>query len=134
MAVLIGLLLVLFSIGVVLYPFLKTRRLSGDATAPSSLDELVEMRHAIYANINTLELERGLGNVDEEEYSQRLERYRLEAAATFREQEKLDAQVQEAEQALEDEVRQVRQFRIFGQAQQEQEGHRTADNEPGGTA
>ena len=98
MAVLVGLLLVVFCIGVALYPFLKARS-SSRRNGPSSVRDIVDRRRSIYADLETLELERGLGNVDETEYEERSREYRLAAAATFRDQEMLeeaDAEVEEA--------------------------------------
>lgn len=91
MAVLVGLLLVVFCIGVALYPFLKARTVSARADASPSVQELVERRRAIYSDLETLDMDRGLGHVDEAEYQERSREYRLAAAATFRDQERLEA-------------------------------------------
>ena len=109
MAVLIGFLLVLFCIGVILYPFLKSR--SRSAT-PDSLEELAHRRRAIYAEIETLKLERELGNLVEEEYQRALQSHRLAAAATFREQEALEVRLEEADRVLEQEVLRLRGRRL----------------------
>jgi hypothetical protein len=90
-AVLVGLLLVVFCIGVALYPFLKARTVSARADASPSVQELVERRQAIYSDLEILDLDRGIGHVDEAEYQKRSREYRLAAAATFRDQERLEA-------------------------------------------
>ena len=78
MALLIGLLLVLFSVGVVIYPFLKVRLPRGIAGSPP-LEEPALKRQAVYSDIQTLELEHELGKLDEEDYRLRLQSYRLAA-------------------------------------------------------
>ena len=100
MAVTVGLLLVVFCIGVALYPFLKARTSSSRPDASLSVRELVERRQAIYADLETLELERGLRHVDETEYEERSRDYRLAAAATFRDQERLESADAEVEETI----------------------------------
>ena len=74
-----------------MYPFLKARTVSARADASPSVQELVERRRAIYSDLETLDMDRGLGHVDEAEYQERSREYRLAAAATFRDQERLEA-------------------------------------------
>ena len=99
MAVVVGLLLVLFCIAVALYPFFKHRSSTARVDNAASVRDIVERRRAIYADLETLELEHGLGNLDDAEYEERSREFRLAAASTFREQEMLedaDAEVEEA--------------------------------------
>ncbi len=103
MAVLVGLLLVVFCIGVALYPFLKVRS-SGRVDNSAPVREILERRRAIYADLETLELERGLGNVDEVEYKERSREFRLAAAATFRDQESLERADEDIEEAISKEL------------------------------
>jgi hypothetical protein len=89
MAVLIGLLLVIFSMGIVMYPFFKVTRL-GNISGSTPLDEPVKRRNLIYSDIRTLELDHQLGKLEEDDYHRRLHIYRINAAATFKEQEDLE--------------------------------------------
>ncbi len=100
MAVLAGLLLVVFCIGVALYPFLKVRESRARTASSPSSQDLVERRRAIYADLETLELERGLGHIDDAEYEERFRGYRLAAAATFRDQELLQTAEAEVEEVI----------------------------------
>ena len=104
MAVLVGLLLVVFCIGVALYPFLKARTGSARAGASPSVQELVERRRAIYSDLETLDVDRGIGHVDEAEYQERSREYRLAAAATFRDQERLETADGMVEDAISQEL------------------------------
>ena len=99
MALIIGTILALFSLGVAVYPFLRRRRdgrdragsapvdrdglpatAAGDATAgPDSID-------SVYDAIRTLQLERELGNIPEGLYREQLADYRRQAALALRQQ------------------------------------------------
>ena len=103
MGILIGLLLVLFSLGVVVYPFLKARR-PDILTIPSSLHGLVERRLAIYTDVQTLQLEHELGNVEDEDYHHRLRSYLAAAAATLRDEENAQAILEKLDRRVEEEV------------------------------
>jgi hypothetical protein len=60
----------------------------------------MERRRAIYSDLETLDVERGLGDVDETEYQERSRDFRLAAAATFRDQELLESADAEVEEAI----------------------------------
>ena len=98
MALIIGTILALFSLGVAVYPFLRRRRdktgagsaqadrdglpvaAAGDAAAgPDSID-------SVYDAIRTLQLERELGNIPEGLYREQLDDYRRQAALALRQQ------------------------------------------------
>ena len=100
MAVVVGLLLVAFCIAVALYPLLKSRTTSSPSDSSLSIRELMERRRNIYSDLETLDVERGLGHVDEAEYQERSRDFRLAAAATFRDQELLEAADAEVEDAI----------------------------------
>ena len=110
MAIMMGLLLVLFSAAVVAYPFLKARRPAGAASF-ASLEELAERRRAIYSEIRTLELEHDLGKLEEVDYLHRLRSYKLAAATTFREQDGMETRLKELDSAVEEEVAAMRRAR-----------------------
>ena len=121
MAVLIGALLTILVIAVVVYPFIKARFAGwpspttdspsrtdrGSSSEPGGLPEPAD-REAIYEEIKTLRLEYELGSVEEKEYQERLRAYRLQAAATLRDQEMLE---QGLDLSLEDEILAARQLR-----------------------
>lgn len=113
MVIVIGFLLVVFSIAVVVYPFLK-RPLYSDTTASQDDENFEGERRIIYSDIDTLELEKRLGHIDDQEYHMRLRDYRLAAAATFRDQEALRSHQEkliEYTEYLNEEVKQVQRSR-----------------------
>ena len=84
MALLVAAALVILSIAVVLYPFMKLRSRSraeesgaGAGSSGPDLESLLE-------SIRTLQLEYQLGKVPEDDYQRQLRSYRLEAAAALR--------------------------------------------------
>ena len=124
MTLLIGLLLVALSIGVVVLPFYRGRRdvdANGDA---GFLDANEVRRRGLYEEIETLELERNVGNVDQEEYHRRLQALRMAAAATFREQDRDRLLRESADRGIEREVLDIRRSRLGSQTSLPQEpGH-----------
>lgn len=96
MAIFIGALLTILSIGVVLYPFLKRGgafRQAASSPDPDSetADEGPELE-AIYEAIQTLHLEHQLGNVPQGLYREQLGTYRRQAALALRRQAELMGQ------------------------------------------
>ncbi len=96
MALIIGTILALFSLGVAVYPFLRRRRVRAGssqadrdglpvaaggevAAGPDSVD-------SVYDAIRTLQLERELGNIPEGLYREQLDDYRRQAALALRQQ------------------------------------------------
>ena len=84
MAFLVGAALAVFSVAIVLYPFLKSRPRTrperaedGGAAAPPELEP-------IYDAIGTLQLEFELGKVPEHLYREQMRGYRVQAAAVLR--------------------------------------------------
>lgn len=123
MALVIGGVLALLAVAVAVYPFIRHRfaGASGttvtededDPTGVGSLlaaDELTE----IYRAINTLRLERELGNIPEGLYREQLNGYRLRAAQALRERELNQAEGEDW--ALEEEIKVARSgfYRIGG--------------------
>ena len=98
MALIIGTILALLSLGVAVYPFAR-RRLGLDkaARAAAGGTESAETEiesgpdtaslSDIYAAIRTLQLERELGRIPEGLYQEQLNDYRLQAALALRRQE-----------------------------------------------
>lgn len=99
MALIIGTILALLSLGVAVYPFAR-RRLGMDkaarAAAAGGMDGAETETETgpdtasladIYAAIRTLQLERELGRIPEGLYQEQLNDYRLQAAMALRRQE-----------------------------------------------
>ena len=106
MAYLLGLLLALASIALLAWPILK-RRAQADYTPSSPFDSLSEaqrQRQQVYDEIKTLTLDRDLGHVPSQEYSDRLGAYRLRAASLLRQQERLSQGLSRLTREIEDEV------------------------------
>ena len=84
MAILIGAALALFSIGVVLYPFLKPRVAFLQPSPLANTDDDLPDLEAIYESIRILQLEHQLGNIAEGLYREQLDGYRVQAAMVLR--------------------------------------------------
>jgi hypothetical protein len=138
MALILGTILALLSVAVAVFPFVQRRRfgLAEEAGAPREARETREMPgqgdqgglpeteadtpglESIYDAIQTLQLERELGNIPEGLYREQLNGYRLQAAVALREQTRsqvlasgptIDAgQPFSADWALEEEIRVAR--------------------------
>ena len=114
MALIIGTILALFSLGVAVYPFLRRRRDGRDgagsaqddrdglpATAAGEVAAGPDSIDSVYDAIRTLQLERELGNIPEGLYREQLDDYRRQAALALRQQAM--AQVQAPAEALDTE-------------------------------
>ncbi len=95
----IGVLLALLAIGVVVYPFVRSRRSQRPFQSASA--GMAQPEEAALDEIRTLQLERELGRLDEEEYQARLRDYRVRAASLLREE---DLKLQETDAELEAEI------------------------------
>ena len=94
MAVLIGVLLAILVIAVVIYPFVKARFQPRSPLAVAPPDRVDPGgREAIYEEIRTLQLEYEMGSIDESEYEEQLRAYRLQAAATLRDQVRIQQEM-----------------------------------------
>ena len=87
MAVFLSVLLGVFCIGVVVYPFFKNRyfpnisdALIGSTDSTSELDN-------IFRSIRTLQLEYRMGNISEEAFNTELDQYRNDAATCIQQME-----------------------------------------------
>ena len=108
MAILIGLLLALALIVVLARPVLRRDGgVSGDMSSPDFL-EASRRQQQIYDDIKSLILDHELGNVPPQEYQERLETYRLQAANALREQEQLRHTLSRQEEELEDQALELR--------------------------
>jgi len=123
MALIIGTILALLSLGVAVYPFAR-RRLGldkADRAADGGTDGAETESAAgpdtasladIYAAIRTLQLERELGRIPEGMYQEQLNDYRIQAALALRRQEQESAAAapagRDADAALEAEIQAAR--------------------------
>ena len=97
----LGLIFAFFAILVLAWPVLRRgRAAAGQAPPPDALAEVTQRRSRIYDDIKTLALDHELGNVPDQEYTEKLAAYRLEAARALRDHE----QLQQAQTALEDDL------------------------------
>ena len=110
MALLLGALLAVGALVVVIWPFLRWERgVSNPVSDPSAgMAEMRQRREAIYREMRTLETEHGLGQVDAQEYEERLQGYRLQAAAALRQEEELAGRVARLDRAVEEEIQAAR--------------------------
>ncbi len=84
MALLVGAALAVFSVAVVVYPFLKPRlRARGDGPRAGAGLAGLDLE-TIYDAIRTLQLEYQLGQIPENLYREQLRGYRVQAAAALR--------------------------------------------------
>ena len=100
MFLLVAAALVVLSIGVLIYPFLRGRFQSedGEQVPVPVIGEVEDILDAI----RTLQLEFQLGNVPEPQYREELQAYRMQAAARLR--DRMESQGQDADLELEQEV------------------------------
>ena len=120
MALTLGTILALLSIAVAVYPFVRRRfgvagegngPAAGEVAAPDTATDVAGPElGAIYDAINTLRLERDLGNIPEGLYREQLNGYRWQAALVLRAyvQAQTQAQAVDSDWALEEEIRVAR--------------------------
>ena len=87
MAVFLSVLLGVFCIGVVVYPFFKNRYFPNISDAlVGSTDSTSELDN-IFRSIRTLQLEYRMGNISEEAFNTELDQYRNDAATCIQQME-----------------------------------------------
>tara|TARA_B100000809_G_scaffold79739_1_gene77881 strand:+ start:854 stop:1234 length:381 start_codon:yes stop_codon:yes gene_type:complete len=96
-------LLAVLAIVVVAIPFFRTPK-KADTFNPQDAEALRSQRESIYQALETLRLERELGQVDDREYQRQLREYRRQAAIALRQQEQVEGDLDELAAMLEDEV------------------------------
>ena len=87
-AIAIGAVLAIAAVVVVLLPFVRARR-DAEPALPFDAEGVRVQREALYRALETLRLERELGQVDDEEFERQMREYRRTAALLVREQERL---------------------------------------------
>jgi multidrug resistance efflux pump len=106
MGLALGVLLGVICVAVLLWPFLRRDRdvVTESGDTPDTLQALRAQRDGALEEVRLLRLDHELGNVDEKEYQSRLEALRLRAATLLRREERLSAELQQREAALEQAV------------------------------
>ena len=107
MALIVGLFLALVCIVVVALPFFR-RRIRGQQAPLGSLEALLERRQGIYGEIKALRLEYELSRVSREEYEDRLQVLRRQAAITLRDQESLMEELHSLDEEMEQAILRAR--------------------------
>ena len=111
MPYLLGLLLAFTAAALIAWPLLRSRR-SSSPLRHSALDALTETRRQrsqVYDDIQTLGLDRELGHVTADQYSEALETHRLRAALLLKQEGEIMAELAPRIDAIEDEVLAFRQ-------------------------
>ena len=107
-ALAIGAALAVVAIVVVLLPFVRRRRDDDEPLAPYDAEAVRLEREGLYRALETLRLERELGQVDAEEFERQAGEFRRAAALLVREQERILGEVAAPDDGLEREVREAR--------------------------
>lgn len=102
MTVVVGALLALFSLAIVAYPFLKSRKRTATPVEPATFAAAPPELAPVYDAIRTLQLEYQLGKVPENLYREQLTAYRLQAASILR--QRVEERAGSPEWLLEQEV------------------------------
>lgn len=84
MTLLVGAALAVFSLAIVVYPFLRSRFGSRNGGARPETRTVPTGLESIYDAIGTLQLEYQLGRIPEHLYQEQLQGYRVQAATTLR--------------------------------------------------
>ena len=110
MELLIGAVLAVLALAVVARPFLRRTTAAVDG-APDPAQDTRSEREALYREMAALEMEHEMGQIDSEEYEERLQEHRLQAAALLQAQEAHEAEAASLDRALEERIREARESR-----------------------
>ena len=110
MDLLLGAVLAVLALAVVARPFLRRSAASDDAPLDQTHD-IRSGREALYREMAALEMEHEMGQIDSEEYEERLQEHRLQAAALLQAQEAHEAEAASLDRALEERIREARESR-----------------------
>ena len=100
-------LLAVIAVVIVAIPFFRTPK-KDDTFNPRDVEVLRSQRESIYQALETLRLERALGQVDDQEYQRQLREYRRQAAIALQQQERVESDHEQLVALLEEEVLAVR--------------------------
>ena len=111
MELLIGAVLAVLALAVVAWPFLRRDASAADDAPPDQTQDTRSEREALYREMAALEMEHEMGQIDSEEYEERLQEHRLQAAALLQAQEAHEAEAASLDRALEERIREARESR-----------------------
>ena len=103
MVLAVSALLTMFAIAIVAIPFFRMPKETDTFTQQHS-KSLRSQRESLYQALETLRLERELGQVDDQEYQRQLREYRYQAALALQLEEQADSDPERLEDLLEEEV------------------------------
>ena len=103
MSLVFSALLAVIAIAIVAIPFFRTPK-KDDTFNPHDAEALRSQRESIYQALETLRLERELGQVDDQEYQRQLLEYRRQAAMALQAQEHVEGDQERLVAMLEEEV------------------------------
>ncbi len=112
MAYIIGFIIAAVSVALVATPFFRQRGKSKEPEVLTARVEAQDKRRRIYQEMDTIQLDYDMGNIDEAQYQQQIQSYRLEAASLIREQQKHGQKITGT--ALEEEIKAFRSARASG--------------------
>ena len=105
----VGAVLALLALAVVARPFLRPSTVDTDDAPADQTQQTRSEREALYREMAALEMEHELGQIDSQEYEERLQELRLQAAALLRAQEAHEAEAASLDRALEEQIRAARE-------------------------
>ena len=106
----IGAVLALVALAVVARPFLRPSAVDADGAPLDRTLDYRAGREALYREMAALEMEHELGQVESEEYEERLHELRLRAAALLQEQEAHESEAASLDRAVEARIRAAREW------------------------
>ena len=109
MDLLLGAVLAALALAVVVRPFLRRSAAAVDGAPTDQTQDIRSGREALYREMAALEMEHEMGQIDSEEYEERLQEHRLQAAALLQEQEAHESEAASLDRALEERIREARQ-------------------------
>ena len=106
----VGAVLALLALAVVVRPFLRPSSVEPeDGAAPDQTQDARSEREALYREMAALEMEHELGQIESQEYEERLQELRLNAAALLQQQEAHEAEAASLDRAVEEQLRAARE-------------------------
>ena len=107
----LGAVLALLALAVLVRPFLRPSAVDSDEAPAGHTQDVRSEREALYREMAALELEHEMGQIDSQEYEERLQEHRLSAAVLLQEQEAHESEAASLDRALEERIRAARESR-----------------------
>lgn len=102
MAYFIGLILALLLVAIVARPIMKRETDAPVVTGfLTYFEDIQRQRMQVYEGINSLTLDRDIGNIPYQEYGEKLSAYRLHAAELLQQQDQLMSEIKSLEEEIE---------------------------------